>query len=69
MSYTNDLKDQHEDSFYEWVSDNKFDDINFWAGGTFDDTYEDDVIRYIEDNTDELWNEYFNNLPEQCTKN
>ena len=65
MSYTNDLKDQHLDQFFEWVGDNKFDEINFESCGTFDDCYEEDVQSYIEENADELWKEYFESLPER----
>jgi hypothetical protein len=64
MSYTNDWKEQNIDQLFEWVGENKFDEINFHACGTFKENFEDDVESYISDNEKELWEEYIKTLPE-----
>jgi hypothetical protein len=63
MNYTEDLKKQLENQFIEWVAENKFKELEDWCAGDriFNkDTYEDCLENYIDENVDNLWEEYFN---------
>jgi len=64
MTYTNDWKELHIDELFDWVSENKFDEINYHAEGTFKESYEDDVSAYIQDNADDLWKEFLEEYQE-----
>jgi len=65
MSYTNDLKEQWQETFTQWVEDNKHDEMNCYFCGDFNkDNYETRLEQYIEQNEEELWNEFAENLPE-----
>lgn len=57
--YTDEQKEQHIDDLYDWVMENKHAEMNFYHKGMmFKDSYEECVEAYIEDNADELWEEY-----------
>lgn len=59
MSYTNDYKEQYLDQFVDWVAENKFDDMCSQMC-VIEDHYEEALEYYIEQNSEELWAEYFN---------
>jgi len=61
MTYTNDYKEDHIDELYDWVMEEKHDDINLHCCGMFfEDNYEESIDSYIEENADELWKEFLN---------
>lgn len=61
MSYTNDYKEEHIDELYDWVMDNKHDDINdYCCGMFFEDNYEESVDSYIQEHAGKLWEEFLN---------
>ena len=65
MTYTNDLKSQHEDQLVDWVMDKKFDDMCDYCNGdvfVHEDNYEAMIEYYMEENMEALWEEYFDQL-------
>ena len=63
MSYTNDYKEQHIDQLYDWVMDTKYDDAVEWTNGSgyhADDDFQEIIDVYIQDNSTDLWQEFFN---------
>ena len=67
MSYTNDLKEQHQYQYCEWVAENKFKELEEWCQGVrhFDKhTYEDCLQAYLDSPECDFWDEYFATLPE-----
>lgn len=62
MTYTNDWKENNIDGLFEWVGDNKFDEINFYVGGASKENYAQEVEEYIESEPAGLWEEYIATL-------
>lgn len=53
------------DKLYEWVMENKFDELSDWCDGEkafCEDTYEDCLDAYIEENLAVLTKEYLDTL-------
>jgi len=67
MTSTNDLIEENLDSFYEWVGDKKYSDAVDWCAGDYgyhgDDDSETIMELYVEANSEELVNEFINQLP------
>ena len=66
MSATNDWKEQNIDNLYDWVNENKSDEAYHYCQPTSwhaDDDWENYLQKYIEDNEQELWEEYIATLP------
>lgn len=67
MSSLNDLKEQHLDQFFDWLMDKKYEDAMDWCCDTAfhpDDDHEEIIETYAEENSEALWKEYFDSLPE-----
>ena len=67
MSATNDFKEDHMDEFYEWVADKKYEEACDWCNGLpmhQDDDFEEIIETYAEENSDDLWKEFTNTLPQ-----
>lgn len=62
-----DYKEQNIDQLYDWVMENKFKELEDWCAGHMPlhkDTYEKCLDAYVEDQAEELWDEFIANQPD-----